>query len=82
MANIALSETTANISELRENPLAIVMAGGGSPVAIIDHDNPVFYCVPVQVYETLLNELEDIELNAIADSRENLAETGITLDEL
>nr|VFK06795.1 MAG: antitoxin StbD [Candidatus Kentron sp. LPFa]VFK33225.1 MAG: antitoxin StbD [Candidatus Kentron sp. LPFa] len=81
MANIALPETTANISQLRENPLATV-AAGGFPVAIIEHDNPVFYCVPTQVYETLLNELEDIELNTITGSREDQAEIGITLDEL
>src|SRR5260363_115822 len=69
MANIILSETTASISELKKNPMGTVAAGEGAPVAILNRNQTAFYCIPPKVYEALIDRLEDIELNAIADAR-------------
>ena len=69
MANVILAETTASISELKKNPMGTVAAGEGFPVAILNHNEPAFYCVPAGAYEALMNKLEDMELNAIADAR-------------
>ncbi len=69
MANVILAETTASVSELKKNPMATVAAGEGFPVAILNHNEPAFYCVPAKAYEALMNKLEDMELNAIADAR-------------
>ena len=69
MANVILAETTASISELKKNPMGTVAAGEGFPVAILNHNEPAFYCVPAKAYEALMDKLEDMELNAIADAR-------------
>lgn len=69
MAHLILAETTASISELKKNPMATVAAGEGFPVAILNHNEPTFYCVPARAYEALMDKLEDMELNAIADAR-------------
>ena len=69
MTNVILAETTASVSELKKNPMATVAAGEGFPVAILNHNEPAFYCVPAKAYEALMNKLEDMELNAIADAR-------------
>lgn len=69
MAHVVLAETTASVSELKRNPMATVAAGEGFPVAILNRNEPAFYCVPAKVYEALMNKLEDLELNAIADER-------------
>lgn len=69
MSNLILAETTASVSELRKNPLGTVAAGEGFPVAILNRNAPVFYCVPAKAYEALMEKLEDMELNAIADVR-------------
>ena len=82
MTNLILTEITASISELKKNPMGIVAAGEGSPVAILNRNKPAFYCVPAKAYEILMDKLEDIELNALADSRENDPEIEVTLDEL
>src|SRR5260364_105367 len=73
MANIILSETTASISELKKNPMGTVAAGEGAPVAILNRNQTAFYCIPPKVYEALIDRLEDIELNAIADARKDQA---------
>lgn len=82
MAHTVLAETTASISELKRDPMGTVAAGEGSPVAILNRNEPAFYCVPARAYEALLNRLEDLELNAIADARQGQAEIEVSLDDL
>jgi antitoxin StbD len=82
MTHIILSRTTASITELKRNPMGTVEAGEGQPVAILNRNEPAFYCVPAKVYEAMLDRLEDLELNAIADARAQQPEVAVTLDEL
>lgn len=82
MTNIILAETSASVSELKKNPMGTVAAGEGFPVAILNRNEPAFYCIPAKAYEALLEKLEDLELNAIADARENQAEIKVNLSDL
>ena len=82
MAFRIFATTTASISELKKNPMGTVAAGEGSPVAILNRNEPAFYCVPAAAYETMLDRLEDIELNAIADAREGQTVHKVSLDDL
>jgi len=49
--------------------MATVAAGDGFPVAILNRNEPTFYCVPAKAYEALMDKLEDVELNALANAR-------------
>lgn len=82
MASLILAETVASVSELKKNPMGTVAAGEGFPVAILNRNEPAFYCVPTKAYEALMDRLEDIELNAIADAREGQPIHKVKLDEL
>ncbi|OWT56705.1 type II toxin-antitoxin system Phd/YefM family antitoxin [Candidimonas nitroreducens] len=82
MAHTLLAETTASVSELKRNPMGTVAAGEGFPVAILNRNEPAFYCIPAKAYEALMSRLEDLELNAIADSRQGQAEFEVSLDDL
>lgn len=82
MAHQILATTTASVSELKKNPMGTVAAGEGFPVAILNRNEPAFYCVPAKAYEAMLERLEDLELNAIADAREGQAFHKVTLDDL
>ncbi|HIX61476.1 MAG TPA: type II toxin-antitoxin system Phd/YefM family antitoxin [Candidatus Halomonas stercoripullorum] len=82
MPHTILANTTASISELKKNPMATVAAGEGFPVAVLNRNEPAFYCIPAAAYEELLDKLEDAELNRIADERSSQAEVTVTLDEL
>ena len=82
MTHHILSETAASISELKRNPMGTVAAGDGFPVAILNRNEPAFYCVPAGAYEALIDRLEDMELNAIADARAGEPVIKVTLDEL
>lgn len=84
MTDLVLSDMSASISELKNNPLETVAAGGGSSVAIFHDNKPEFYCVPAALYEKLLEKIEDSELNALADERLNDGQSliRVSLDDL
>jgi antitoxin StbD len=82
VANQIFAATSASVSELKKNPMGTVAAGEGFPVAILNRNEPAFYCVPAKAYELMLDRLEDLELNAIADAREGQPIHRVTLDDL
>jgi antitoxin StbD len=84
MAHIILAEVTASVSELKRNPMGTVAAGDGFAVAILNRNEPAFYCVPADAYEALMDRLEDLELNALADARLADGQTPqkVSLDDL
>ena len=82
MTHQILSETAASISELKRNPMGTVAAGEGFPVAILNRNEPAFYCVPAAWFEAMKAQLEDIELNQIANARQGQKIIPVSLDEL
>ena len=82
MPHSVLAEVTASVSELKKNPMGTVAAGEGFPVAILNRNEPAFYCVPAKAFEAMMERLEDIELNAIADARKGEKRVRVNLDEL
>ena len=84
MTHIVLAQTTASVSELKKNPMGTVAAGEAFPVAILNRNEPAFYCVPAKAWEALMDRLDDLELNALADIRLNdgQAIVKVPLDEL
>lgn len=84
MAHRMLAETAVSISELKKNPMATVAAGEGLPVAVLNRNEPAFYCVPAKAYEDLMDLIEDLELNRIADTRlaDGQDPVLVTMDEL
>ncbi|HKX77922.1 MAG TPA: type II toxin-antitoxin system Phd/YefM family antitoxin [Novosphingobium sp.] len=76
------ASVTASVTELKRNPMGIMAAGNGGAVAILNRNEPAFYCVPAEEYEAILDLIEDAELNALADSRSASPEIAVSLDEL
>ncbi len=82
MAHVVLAEMTASVSELKKNPMGTVAAGEGATVAILNRNEPAFYCVPAKVYEAMMERLDDIELNRLADARAEDKVIRVKLSEL
>ena len=64
-----LTEIAVSISEHKKNPMATVAAGDGMAVAVLNRNEPAFYCVPAKAYEQLMDLVEDLELDRLTDSR-------------
>jgi antitoxin StbD len=82
MAHQILSEIAASISELKRNPMGTVAAGDGFPVAILNRNEPAFYCVPAAWFENMMARIEDAELNEIANARQDQKIIRVKLDDL
>ena len=82
MVRDILVQITASISELKRNPMAVVAAGDGCPVAILRKNKPVFYCVPASWFEMMLTRIEDIEPSTIADQHHGQKAIRIKLEDL
>lgn len=82
MSNKILADNSASISELKKNPMAIASSGDGFPVAILNRNEPAFYCVPAKAWESIMDRLEDVELAIIAKERMNGQSIEVSIDEL
>lgn len=80
MASIILTDTSASVSELKKNPMATVGAGDGYPVAILNRNQPAFYCVPAALYEKMLDAIDDQELIQLVTDRRDQPLHDLDLD--
>ncbi len=82
VTHLVLADLCASISELKKNPMAVVEQGEGSPVAIMNRSEPVFYAIPAKAFEELMDKLEDLELAALVEARKDQPEIEVSLDDL
>ncbi len=82
MVHTVLADVTTSISELKKNPMAVVEQGEGFPVAVLNRNQPAFYCVPAVAYEALMDKLEDVELRLIVEARKDQEEIEVDINEL
>jgi antitoxin StbD len=62
--------------------MATVQSAMGKPLAILNRNQPVFYCVPPDLYEAMTEMLDDIELAKIIEARANEQEMAIGINDL
>lgn len=77
-----LADVSAAVTELKKNPMAVIQQGDGGPVAILNRNKPIFYAVPADLFEELMDKLEDMELAAIVEARKDQAEIEVDINDL
>ena len=82
MASQILTDMAASISELKANPMKVVASGEGLPIAVLNRNEPAFYCVPAKAYEAMMELIEDMELVELAKERANEESVKVSLDDL
>ena len=82
MTTRILTENAASISELKANPMKAALSADGEPIAVLNRNEPAFYCVPAETYELLMEHVENLELLALAESRKGEATIKVSLDDL
>ncbi len=75
-----LSPFAATVSELKKNPTALLKEADNSPVAILNHNRVTAYLVPVEVYETMIDIIEDYELGQLVQEREDQKKMAFAVD--
>lgn len=82
MPNLVLTNTVASITELKNNPMATVNAAEGEAIAILNRNEPAFYCVPPKIYEYLMELADDAELVKLVEERQSEESYPVDLADL
>lgn len=82
MAHLILTNVTASITELKKHPMATVKEAEGQPIAILNRNEPVFYCVPTKMFEAMMDVLEDAQLVQIVRDRAGEEEIKVDINDL
>ena len=72
LANVAVS-----VSELKKNPSAVLSGARGATVAVLNHNRVMGYMVPADVYEAMIERLDDLELAQVAKARIEVGEKPV-----
>lgn len=82
MTDLIHAPMTASITDLKKNPMETVSAGEGEPIAILNRNKVVFYCVPAELYGAMVEQLEDLELGQLADARKDEERIRVDINKL
>ena len=64
-----MTNQTVSMSEFKRNPAAVLKSANNRPVAVLNHNKPAFYMVQPALFEALLEEMADRDLEALVLSR-------------
>ena len=83
MQNV-FADVAVSASELKKNPSAVLSGAGGTTVAVLNHNRVMGYMVPAEVYEAMIERLDDLELAQVAKARIEAGEepVRVSLDDL
>ena len=81
---IILSDFVVGISEFTKNPVEILLEANNQPVAVLEHDKAVFYAIPPELFEAIMEEIADQDLHKRILTRlaEKSSAVEVDLDEL
>lgn len=82
MTHMILSNMAASITDLKKHPMQVVNSAGGEALAILSHNEPVFYCIPAKKFEEIMDILDDLYLAQIVRERENEPMIKVNFDDL
>lgn len=81
MQNI-LADVAVSVSELKKNPSGVMAGAAGMPVAVLNHNRVMGYMVPADLYEQMMERLDDLDLVEIAKARSGEKAVAVSLDDL
>ncbi|MCG8990882.1 type II toxin-antitoxin system prevent-host-death family antitoxin [Laribacter hongkongensis] len=76
------ADVTVSVTELKRSPSAIIEQAGNNPVAILNHNRPAAYLLSAELFESILDRLEDAQDVKLARERANGPFVEVNLDDL
>jgi len=75
-----LSNYSASITELKKSPTQLLAQAGNEAIAILNHNVPSAYLVPSQMYEKMIEIIDDYYLSKEVGNRLNDGEKPIRVN--
>jgi antitoxin StbD len=74
------ADFSISMSEFKKNPSQVLRVAGEKPVAILNHNRPVFYMVTPKIFEMLVETLADRDLIELVRHRLAQKDRGVEVD--
>ena len=81
MQNV-MADWAVSVSELKKNPSAVMNSAHGGAVAVLNHNRVMGYMVPADVFEAMMERLDDMDLAELVKARSNETPIAVSLDDL
>ena len=81
MQNV-MADRAVSVSELKKNPSAVMSGAQGGAVAVLNHNRFMAYMVPTDVYEAMMERLDDMDLAELVKARSKETPIPVSLDDL
>ncbi|WP_166359267.1 type II toxin-antitoxin system Phd/YefM family antitoxin [Pseudomonas akapageensis] len=77
-----LADIAVSVSELKKNPSAVLSGAQGRAVAVLNHNRVMGYMVPAEVFEAMMERLDDLDLAELVCARRHEMAVPVGLDDL
>ncbi|AQL39001.1 type II toxin-antitoxin system Phd/YefM family antitoxin [Pseudomonas syringae] len=81
MQNV-FADIEVSVSELKKNPSAVLSGAQGLPVAVLNHNKVMGYMVPAEVFEAMMERLDDLDLADLIKSRQHEKPVSVDIHDL
>lgn len=77
-----LADVAASVTDLKKDPMGTIREGNGETVVILNRNEPAFYAVPPDLYEAMLEMIDDMSLAETIRARRDEPSIEVNIDEL
>lgn len=77
-----LADVAASVTDLKKDPMGTIRDGGGETVVILNRNEPAFYAVPPDLYEAMLELIDDMSLAETVRARRGEPTIEVDINEL
>ncbi|QTC00112.1 type II toxin-antitoxin system prevent-host-death family antitoxin [Alcaligenes sp. SORT26] len=74
------ADYSISMSEFKKNPAQVLRTAGEKPVAVLNHNRPAFYMVTPRLFEALVEEIANRDLNELVRRRLAVKDTAVEVD--
>ena len=64
-----MTQQTVSMSEFKRNPASVLRSANRRPVAVLSHNKAAFYMVEPALFEAMLDQMADRDLENLVRSR-------------
>jgi antitoxin StbD len=76
------ASVAVSVSDLKKSPTAVMDEAQGEAVAVLNHNRIIAYMVPANVYESMLEQLDDLYLTELVKERANEKGEPVDINDL
>lgn len=74
------ADFSISMSEFKKNPAQVLRSAGEKPVAVLNHNKPAFYMLTPRLFEAIIEEMTDRDLNDLVRTRLAQKDAAIEVD--